>query len=89
MIFGPVFHKFKEAADLIKKGGAFTISSADDSIKIISQLLTDDKKQIESGRSSGEYVYSNRGATNRIIQFLKEKRYGIQGNGYREVIGEL
>ena len=89
VIFGPVFHKFKEAADLIKKGGAFTISSADDSIKIISQLLTDDKKQIESGRSSGEYVYSNRGATNRIIQFLKEKRYGIQGNSYREVIGDL
>jgi len=77
VMFGPVFHKFKEAADLIKKGGAFTISSADDSIKVISQLLTDDKKLNESGKSSGDYVYSNRGASNRIIQFLKEKGYVI------------
>lgn len=77
VIFGPVFHKFKEAADLIKQGGAFTISDADDSIKIISQLLSDKKMLNESGKSSGDYVYSNRGATQRIIQFLKEKGYSI------------
>jgi 3-deoxy-D-manno-octulosonic-acid transferase len=73
VIFGPVFHKFKEATDLIRSGGAFTISDADESIRIISQLLSDEKKLKESGNSSGNYVYSNRGATNRIIQFLKEK----------------
>lgn len=80
VIFGPVFHKFKEAADLIRSGGAFTVSSADESIKIINQLLSDDLKLRESGKSSGDYVYSNRGATNRIIHFLKEKRYAIQGS---------
>jgi 3-deoxy-D-manno-octulosonic-acid transferase len=80
VIFGPVFHKFKEAADLIKKGGAFTISSADESINIISELLADGKKLNESGKSAGDYVYSNRGATDRIIQFLKEKGYAIQAS---------
>jgi 3-deoxy-D-manno-octulosonic-acid transferase len=78
VIFGPVFHKFKEAADLIKKGGAFTISGAGDSIKIVGQLLADEKKLNESGKSAGDYVYSNRGATNCIIQFLKEKGYAIK-----------
>ncbi len=75
VIFGPVFHKFREAADLIKKGGAFSIANADESIKIISELLANENKLAESGKSSGNYVYSNRGASNRIIQFLKEKGY--------------
>jgi len=78
VIFGPVFHKFKEAADLIRSGGAFTISSAEESINIINQLLSDDEKLRESGKSSGDYVYSNRGATDRIIHFLKEKSYAVR-----------
>jgi 3-deoxy-D-manno-octulosonic-acid transferase len=80
VIFGPVFHKFREAADLIKKGGAFSISSAEESIRIVGQLLADEKKLNESGKSAGDYVYSNRGATDRIIQFLKEKGYAIQAS---------
>jgi 3-deoxy-D-manno-octulosonic-acid transferase len=75
VIFGPVFHKFKEAADLINKAGAFTISSAEESIKVVGQLLADEKKLNETGKRAGDYVYSNWGATNRIIQFLKEKGY--------------
>jgi 3-deoxy-D-manno-octulosonic-acid transferase len=78
VIFGPVFHKFREAADLIRAEGAFTISSADESVKIINQLLSDDKMLNESGKGSGDYVYSNRGAANRIIEFLKEKEYAIR-----------
>jgi 3-deoxy-D-manno-octulosonic-acid transferase len=74
VVFGPVFHKFKEAADLIRNGGAFTISNTDESVRIISQLLTDKEKQNESGKQSGDYVYSNRGASQRIIQYLQEKK---------------
>jgi hypothetical protein len=29
----------------------------------------------ESGKQSGDYVYSNRGASERIIQFLQERKY--------------
>jgi 3-deoxy-D-manno-octulosonic-acid transferase len=75
VVFGPVFHKFKEAADLIRNKGAFTISNADECVKITSQLLTDNQKLKESGKLSGDYVYSNRGATQRIIQFLENKEY--------------
>jgi 3-deoxy-D-manno-octulosonic-acid transferase len=75
VVFGPVFHKFKEAADLIQNGGAFTISNKDESVKIISHLLTDKEKLKESGKQSGDYVYSNRGASERIIQFLQERKY--------------
>jgi 3-deoxy-D-manno-octulosonic-acid transferase len=75
VVFGPTFHKFKEAADLIRNGGAFTISNADDSVKIMSQLLTNKEMLKESGKQSGDYVYSNRGASMRIIQFLEKKEY--------------
>ncbi|MEO8404278.1 MAG: glycosyltransferase N-terminal domain-containing protein, partial [Chitinophagaceae bacterium] len=74
VIFGPTFHKFKEAADLIKNGGAITISNAEDCIKVVKELLENPEKQAASATASGKYVNARRGASAKIIQYIQEKR---------------
>jgi 3-deoxy-D-manno-octulosonic-acid transferase len=74
VVFGPVFHKFKEAADLIQAGGAFTVSNANECSNIFDKILNDKQAFEIACARSREYVYSNRGATRRIIYFIQEKR---------------
>jgi 3-deoxy-D-manno-octulosonic-acid transferase len=74
VVFGPVFHKFKEAADLIQKGGAFSTDSAEHCTAVFKRLLTEKEAHANACASSRNYVYSNRGATKKIIDFIQEKR---------------
>jgi 3-deoxy-D-manno-octulosonic-acid transferase len=74
VVFGPVFHKFKEAADLTQNGGAFTIASAEECTSAMKKLLEDREGYLQSCAASRNYVYSNRGATQRIIGYIQEKR---------------
>ncbi len=67
VIFGPNFHKFREAVDLIEKGGAFTIKSEKEFDNILNRLLTDQEfYQIVSGVCK-DFVEENCGATTLIM----------------------
>lgn len=67
VVFGPKYHKFKEAKDLIANGGAWSVDSfesfTDRMIKLVSQpgLLK------SSGEVCKEYVEKNVGATSAIL----------------------
>lgn len=74
VLFGPVFHKFREAADLIRLGGGISVEGGEDCIGAVEQLLRDKQEYEKSCNRSREYVYSKRGATQRIIHFIQEKR---------------
>lgn len=74
VVFGPVFHKFKEATDLTKNGGAITIGSAEECSAAVKKLLDNGEAYAQSCAASRNYVYSNRGATQRIINYIQEKR---------------
>lgn len=74
VLFGPVFHKFKEATGLIQAGGAITITNAEEAGKIVEKLLNDPKEYTGRAESSGKYVYARRGATDIIIRYIQEKR---------------
>lgn len=74
VMFGPVFHKFKEAADLTKNGGAITIGSAEECSVAVKKLLDNGEVYARSCAASRNYVYSNRGATQRIVNYIQEKR---------------
>lgn len=75
VLFGPVFHKFREASALIQAGGAVSIQQAEDGIAATRRWLTDKEEYIKSCAASKNYVYSNRGATQKIAEFIQE-RYG-------------
>ena len=74
VLFGPVYHKFNEASDLISVGGAISINNTGDCIQAIQNLLQDEKLYLSSSESARRYVYSNKGATEKILHFIQENR---------------
>ena len=58
VLFGPRFQKFKEARDLIKVGGGFSVASKD------AEVLE------AAGESAGQFVKGNAGATDGILKEL-------------------
>ncbi len=72
VMFGPVHHKFREARELIAKGGAFSIDGTEAALKIIG-LFGNEVFYATACNAADEYVKSNRGATGRIIAFVEEK----------------
>lgn len=70
VIFGPKYHKFKEAKDLIAVGGGFSITD-DASFKVcMDEFLTYKEALASSGESAGKLVKDHIGATGEIIRRL-------------------
>jgi 3-deoxy-D-manno-octulosonic-acid transferase len=74
VLFGPAYHKFNEAIDLVNNGGAISINNAEDCISAIQKLIRDDSAYIKSSEKSKDYVYTNKGATEKIMKYIQEKR---------------
>jgi 3-deoxy-D-manno-octulosonic-acid transferase len=74
VIFGPVYEKFAEAKDLVASGGAFSFDNALELEALLTELLNNDVKRTGAGKISKDYVYSNRGATRRIMEHIYKNR---------------
>lgn len=74
VIFGPEYEKFAEAKGLIECEGAFSIESAIELEKLLNEFFSSDKKLRLSSNAAKEYVYSKRGATQKIVEYIYAKR---------------
>ncbi|HKP32424.1 MAG TPA: glycosyltransferase N-terminal domain-containing protein [Chitinophagaceae bacterium] len=74
VIFGPVYDKYIEAVELVGSGGGFSIENALEVEELFNQLLNNSDEYGRACEASKEYVYSKRGATEKILQFIQEKR---------------
>jgi 3-deoxy-D-manno-octulosonic-acid transferase len=74
VIFGPVYEKFREAMELEDAEGAFSIENALELEDVLNKLLTNTDECNRAGDASKNYVYSNKGATEKIISFIQENR---------------
>ena len=74
VVFGPVFHKFREARHLIHDGGAHSIANAERCKALVEEYLTDKEIYDAACNNARGYVYNNRGATQTIINYIQEKR---------------
>ena len=74
VIFGPVYEKFAEAKDLVNAGAAFSINSAIVLEDKLNELINNAELLKHSGQLAKDYVYSKRGATNTIMNYIAEKR---------------
>ncbi len=72
VIFGPNYHKFREAIDLIDVGGGFTVNSVSEFVSIFDKLLSDKEYFINSSDAARNYVNKNVGATHLVINKVKE-----------------
>jgi 3-deoxy-D-manno-octulosonic-acid transferase len=74
VLFGPSYRKFNEAIELVANGGAVSINNSRECMTIIQKFLQDEIEYISSCQNSKEYVYANRGATQKIMQYIQENR---------------
>ena len=69
--FGPNYHKFQEAIDLIDLNAAYSINNEEELKAVLSSLLSDKEKYEESAKASKNYVQEKVGACKKIIEHLK------------------
>lgn len=74
VVFGPNYHKFKEARELVAAKGAFSINNGSDLKTVVEKLLNDASFLQQSSEAAKNYVQQNRGATEKIMQYVQENR---------------
>lgn len=67
VLFGPKIQNSQEAMILVKKGGSAIVKNKDVAYNTIKQLLRDSKLRKKMGQISFDYVQSNIGATQKIL----------------------
>lgn len=70
VIFGPRCEKFREAGDLIRSGGAFSVKDAREFLATVNKLMTDHEYYTHSAEECRQYVQKNQGATDKIIRHI-------------------
>lgn len=70
VLFGPKYHKFKEAKDLIAVGGGFSVSDEKAFCAQMDELLTYHEVLEASGKAASDFVNKNAGATDQVLQEL-------------------
>ena len=72
IIFGSEYHKFNEATSLIALGGAYSIDTALQLEALLNKLLSQPMLMAEVGAINKNYVYSQSGATDIIMQQVRQ-----------------
>ena len=74
VIYGPEFEKYTEAIDLTECGGGITIQNALELESVLNELWEDENLLTTKGEAAKNYVYANKGASKKIIDFIYENR---------------
>jgi 3-deoxy-D-manno-octulosonic-acid transferase len=74
VVFGPEYDKYVEAEELVDAGGGFPIENALELEQKLNSLLNDQAQYEASCVAARNYVYSKKGATKSILQYVQEKR---------------
>ncbi|MDR2913519.1 MAG: 3-deoxy-D-manno-octulosonic acid transferase [Tannerella sp.] len=69
VIFGPKYHKFKEASGLIDCGGGFSVDNEAMFVSRMDDLISDPELRRNAGIAAGNFVHNNAGATDKILSF--------------------
>jgi len=72
ILIGPNYKDFKEAEDLVEKGGAIVIQNKNEFSNVFEKFLNDKMKVKQTGQINAQYVNSRTGATNKFINYLKQ-----------------
>lgn len=73
VVFGPNYHKFQEAKDLIDLGASKSISNAEELSSVFDLFLEDRELLDRSSVAAKCYVHSKIGATKRILDGMTQK----------------
>jgi 3-deoxy-D-manno-octulosonic-acid transferase len=74
IVFGPVYEKFIEAKQLIGLGAAKSISTPVELDAAFNEIIANKELLVKKKLISKNYVATNRGATDKILEYIQEKR---------------
>jgi 3-deoxy-D-manno-octulosonic-acid transferase len=67
VVFGPKYHKFKEAKSLINYGGGFSVDNEAAFAGCLNNFISDPESRRIAGAAAGDFVYKNAGAIEKIL----------------------
>jgi 3-deoxy-D-manno-octulosonic-acid transferase len=70
VVFGPGYHKFKEAENLINCGGGFSVNSETAFADRVNSFISDPASRRRAGAAAGDFVDKNAGATEKILSYF-------------------
>jgi 3-deoxy-D-manno-octulosonic-acid transferase len=71
IVIGNRFNKFPEAKELKELKGLFSISNTDECYQVLEKLILDKNLRLESGKIAKSYIKDNKGATKKIMTYIK------------------
>ena len=71
VVFGPMYQKFNEALGLIDCKGGFGVHDANELQTVLNELLNNEAYRKTAGERAGEFVRSNTGATQKILDAIR------------------
>ena len=74
VITGPVIEKFIEVLELAETGGVIIIDNALEAEIVFNRLLDNQEEYAFHGEAARDFVYARRGATEKIVGYIQEKR---------------
>ncbi len=74
VIFGPNNHKFQEAQELKACQGGFEITDYDSFAAVMDRFISDPDYLRTASAAAGNYVQSQSGATEKLLQLLRQSR---------------
>lgn len=74
VFFGPNYEKYREAADLVRKGAAFPFDDLEEFSRQFDTVTAEEALQAASKTAAG-YVRDHTGATRKILGYIAEKRF--------------
>ncbi|WP_436490175.1 3-deoxy-D-manno-octulosonic acid transferase [Chitinophaga sp. ARDCPP14] len=75
VIIGPEFGKYFEAVELVAAGGALVVHNYRNLHTCMEMLLADKVAYAEVAAIAGNYVAANTGATQKVLDYIQEKRF--------------
>lgn len=78
VVFGPVIEKYIEAVELVDSEGGIVIDSALEAESVFSRLLSNTEEYRHACEASRDYVYSRRGASEKVIIYIVQSGWLIE-----------
>ena len=77
VVFGPNFKKFREANQLIEKGGAYSIHDHESFVGLMDEFIEYPEVLKSAGDCAGKYVYENTGVVDKVLSIINKRLSSI------------
>lgn len=72
VVFGPNYHKFQEARDIVARGGGWSVADSTDMEHCLTPLLTDAECRRKASQACYDYMQENLGSTDIILSTIEK-----------------